>query len=129
MDYVDVVEGTDETKVSEEMDSKLNITNKKQQILAKRKRILDVETPPDFSRSYSFDSSLSGSCVVDAQDDESFSPYDPIENYISHRPNYDYSVEEMKDLVIESLVSTHDENEGEKEEFDEIEDGSGRTET
>ncbi|GJS44430.1 IQ-DOMAIN 14-like protein [Tanacetum coccineum] len=117
-----IVEGTDETKVSEEMDSKLNITNKKQQILAKRKRILDVETPPDFSRSYSFDSSLSGSCVVDAQDDESFSPYDPIENYISHRPNYDYSVEEMKDLVIESLVSTHDENEGEKEEFDEIED-------
>ncbi|GJS44432.1 IQ-DOMAIN 31-like protein [Tanacetum coccineum] len=60
---------TYETKVSEEMDSKLNITNKKQQILDKRKRILDVEKPPGFSRSYSFDSSLSGSCVVDAQDD------------------------------------------------------------
>ncbi|GKA62814.1 IQ-DOMAIN 14-like protein, partial [Tanacetum coccineum] len=58
---------TDETKVSEEMDSKLNITNKKQQILAKRKRILDVEKPPGFSRSYSFD----------AQDDKSLPPYGP----------------------------------------------------
>ncbi|GJX66922.1 WVD2-like protein 7 [Tanacetum coccineum] len=65
--------GTDETKACEEIDSKLNITNKKKQILAKRKRILDIDKP----------------------------------------------------LVKESLVSTHDENEGEKEEFDEVEDGSG----
>nr|GEX46002.1 pyridoxal phosphate-dependent transferase [Tanacetum cinerariifolium] len=34
----------------------------------------------------------------------------------------------MKDLVKQLMVSTHDENEGEKEEFDEVEDGSRRTE-
>ncbi|GJY14546.1 hypothetical protein Tco_0384968 [Tanacetum coccineum] len=76
--------------------------------------------------------------LVDAQDDKSLPPYDPIENYISPRPKYlsvrvvpssdDCSVEETEDLVKESLVSTHAENEGEKEEFDEVEDGSGRTE-
>ncbi|GKE53458.1 hypothetical protein Tco_1488614, partial [Tanacetum coccineum] len=32
----------------------------------------------------------------------------------------DCSIEEMEDLVKESLVSTHAENEGEKEEFDEV---------
>ncbi|GJT14395.1 hypothetical protein Tco_0861437 [Tanacetum coccineum] len=136
--------------------------------LGKRKRILDVEKPPCLSRSYSFNSSLSGTHVVDAQDDKSLPPYDPIENYISPRPKYlrfsrdrhrkifarqekvsrmikslsydcgvsfleevssdDCSVEETKDLVKESLVSTHAENDGEKEEFDEVEDGSGRIE-
>ncbi|GJR89944.1 hypothetical protein Tco_0213955 [Tanacetum coccineum] len=39
--------GIDETKACEEMDSKLNITNKKKQILVKRKRILEVDKPPD----------------------------------------------------------------------------------
>ncbi|GKB99231.1 IQ-DOMAIN 14-like protein [Tanacetum coccineum] len=152
--YVDVVEDTYETKASEEMDSKLNITNKKQQILAKRKRILDVENLPGLSRSYSFDYCLSGTRVVDAQDEKFLPPYDTIENYISPRLMYlrfnrdshnkiksvPYdcgvsfleeiycSVEEMEDLVKESLVSTHDENEGEKEEFDEVKDGSGRKE-
>ncbi|GJU00073.1 hypothetical protein Tco_1110411 [Tanacetum coccineum] len=154
--------GTDDTKASEEMDSKLNITNKKQQIWARRKTNLDVEKPPGLSRSYSFDSILSRTRVVDAQDDPSLPPYDTIENYISPRPKYlrfnpdrhsailarqenvtrlikgmsfdcgvlfldvessdDCSVEDTEGLVKESLVSTHDESEGEKEEF---QDGNG----
>ncbi|GJV90553.1 IQ-DOMAIN 14-like protein [Tanacetum coccineum] len=56
--------------------------------LAKRKRIIDFEKPPCLSRSYSFNSSLSGTRVFDAQDDKSLPPYDPIENYISPRPKY-----------------------------------------
>ncbi|GKC95144.1 hypothetical protein Tco_1160586, partial [Tanacetum coccineum] len=139
------------------MNSKLNITNKKQQIWARRKTTIDVEKPPGLSRSYSFDSILSRTRVVDAQDDPSLPPYDTIENYISPRPKYlrfnpdrhseilarqenvtrlikgmsfdcgvlfldvessdDCSVEDTEDLVKESLVSTHDESEGEKEEF------------
>ncbi|PWA34395.1 hypothetical protein CTI12_AA619560 [Artemisia annua] len=154
------------------MDSKLNITNMKQlpisaskaavpkkKILAKRKRTLDVEKPPGLSRSCSFDSSLSRLHVVDAEDDPSLPPYDPIENYLSPRPKYlrfnpdrhskilarqenvsrmiksasfgcgvpfleevssddNCSVEETEDIVKKSVVSTQDENEGEKEEFE-----------
>ncbi|GJS10950.1 IQ-DOMAIN 14-like protein [Tanacetum coccineum] len=129
---------TDETKACEEMDSKLNITNKKKQILSKRKRILDVDKPPGLSRSYSFDSSLSGTRVVDAQDDNKIlarqenvsrmiksTSYDCGVLFLEEASSDDCSVEETEDLVKESLVSTHDENEGEKEEFDEVEDGSG----
>ncbi|GJX99096.1 IQ-DOMAIN 14-like protein [Tanacetum coccineum] len=128
----------DETKACEEMDSKLNITNKKKQILVKRKRILEVDKPPGLSRSYSFDSSLSGMRVVDAQDDNKILArqenvsrmiksvsYDCEVLFLEEASSDDCSVEETEDLVKESLVSTHDENEGEKEEFDEVEDGSG----
>ncbi|GKF90692.1 hypothetical protein Tco_0274393 [Tanacetum coccineum] len=45
--------------------------------------------------------------------------------FLEEASSDDCSVEETEDLGKVSLVSTHDENEGEKEEFDEVEDGSG----
>ncbi|GJZ15312.1 hypothetical protein Tco_0550989 [Tanacetum coccineum] len=54
--------------------------------------------------------------------------YDCGVSFLEEVSSDDCSVEETKDLVKESLVSTHAENDGEKEEFDEVEDGSGRIE-
>ncbi|GKD97958.1 hypothetical protein Tco_1381855 [Tanacetum coccineum] len=51
--------------------------------------------------------------------------YDCGASFLEEVSNDASCVEETEDLVKESLVSTHDENEGEKEEFYDVEDGTG----